>query len=645
MDQEKNAEQDVWHAELYRLLVENTKDYAILITDPEGNIIAVGGGAPEVLRYTEEELVGEPLARIYTHEDVGAGVPTEEMRAALSQGRASDERWQLRKDGSRVWCSGITTPLKDEHGHLRGFAKVVRDATEQHLAHLALRESEERLRVALDAARMGTWLWRVAEDRESLDPSLMRLMGAEPDRLIRTLEDFFQLVHPEDQARVRAAFDSALRVGTELTVEFRVIWPDGSVHWLRDQGKVFRDGLGAPVSMTGACVDITERKQLEDALQERALQLAEADRRKDEFLAMLGHELRNPLAPIRSLMEVLRRKGFDAERVEKAFSIIDRQIEHLVRLVDDLLDVSRITRGKIELHKERVDLATIVNQAVETVRHLVEARGMELMISLPMKLLWLEVDATRITQVVTNLLHNAIKFTEPGGRIWLMAERKEEGLELRVKDTGQGIAPDLLPRVFDVFTQGDRSADRSQGGLGLGLTLVRRLIEMHGGTVRALSDGPGNGSEFIVQLPASTLAAGDGGAQEGAAELPQARSHHLRARRILVVDDNPDVAESVRMLLEAMGYSVFVARNGPAALEAAPGFRPDVVLLDIGLPGMDGYEVARRLRRQAGLERALLVALTGYGQEEDRRRSRAAGFDHHLVKPVSRATLQALIPA
>ncbi|WP_437605171.1 ATP-binding protein [Sorangium sp. So ce834] len=645
MDQEQRARQDMWQRELYRLLVENTKDYAILIADPAGDVIAWGGGATEVLGFTEEEILGKSLELIYTPEDVRAGVLADEMRTALAQGRASDDRWHLRKSGSRVWCSGIMTPLRDEANNLRGFAKVVRDRTERHLADLALRESEQRLRVALDAAKMGTWLWNIAEDRETLDRSLERLMGAAPDTDVRTLEDFIQLIHTDDQAAVRSAFQAALREGTELTVEFRVVEPDRSVRWLRDQGTILRDARGSPVAMTGACVDITERKLLEEALQHRAEQLAEADRHKDEFLAMLGHELRNPLAPVRSLLEVMRQKPCDAERLEKAYAIIDRQVEHLVRLVDDLLDVSRITRGMIQLHKEKAELAAIVGQAVEAVRPLVEERDLELMISLPMKAVHLEVDATRMTQVITNLLHNAAKYTEPGGRIWVTGERTGDGLEIRIKDTGQGIPPRLLPKLFDLFTQGDCGPDRSQGGLGIGLTLVRRLVEMHGGSVRAVSDGPGKGSELIVRLPAQTLVADAGGAGTPSAALPQARPAPASSRRILVVEDNPDVAESLVMLLQALGHEVAMARSGPEALAAAPAFLPDVVLLDIGLPGMDGYEVARQLRRRPELERALLVALSGYGQEEDRRRSRAAGFDHHLVKPVSRAVLQPLIAA
>ncbi|AUX44509.1 hypothetical protein SOCE26_059730 [Sorangium cellulosum] len=643
MERDKRAQHEGLQGELYRLLMENSSDYAIFIIDPAGFIIAWSGGATNVLGYAEEEILGKSLDTLYLPEDIQGGVMAREMMAALEEGRASNERWHVRRDGTRIWCSGVITPLKDEHGNLRGFAKVVRDYTDRHMAELSLRESEERLRVALDAAKMGTWLWQVVPDRQRLDPSLRRLMGVEDDRILHTVADFIALIHPEDQAAVRQVFDAAVAEGTDLTVEFRVIWPDGSVHWLRDQGKIFRDASGAAKAMTGACVDITERKLLEEELQRRAEQLAEADRRKDEFLAMLGHELRNPLAPVRSIMEVLRQKMPGDRQLEKAFSIIDRQIEHLVRLVDDLLDVSRITRSKIHLHKEVVDLSTLVGQAVDSVRALVDARDHELMISLPMKPVHLEVDATRMTQVINNLLHNAIKYTDPGGRIWVTGERTRDGVELRVKDTGHGIAPELLPKVFDLFIQGDQAPDRSQGGLGIGLTLVRRLVEMHGGIAQALSDGPGKGSEFIVRLPASVLVTGGRAAAGPAAGPAREGAVPAVSRRVLVVDDNPDVAESLVMLLEALDYKVCKASDGAEALALASAFRPEIVLLDIGLPEMDGYEVARQLRRQPGLDGALLVALSGYGQEEDQRRSRAAGFDHHLVKPVGRAMLQSLI--
>jgi signal transduction histidine kinase/ActR/RegA family two-component response regulator len=364
----------------------------------------------------------------------------------------------------------------------------------------------------------------------------------------------------------------------------------------------------------------------------------EADRRKEEFLAMLAHELRNPLAPIRTAAQVLRRLGEDTPGIRQSQDIIERQVQHLARLVDDLLDVSRITRGKIELHKESIDLAAALTRAVETVRPMIEDRRHELTMDLPLEPIFLEGDLMRLAQVFANLLGNAAKFTENGGKIVIRATREGTRAVIKVTDTGIGIPADLLPRVFDLFTQGDRSLARSEGGLGIGLTLVRSLVEMHGGTVEAFSDGPGRGSEFIMYLPVLEVAALNDRTPE-----PVAGRLQPPHQRVLIVDDNADAAESMAMLLRALGHEVRTAPDGPAALERARAFQPDMVLLDIGLPRMDGYEVARRLRGEAGLCKVLLVALTGYGQDEDRRRTREAGFDHHLVKPIDWDDLEPLL--
>ncbi len=361
----------------------------------------------------------------------------------------------------------------------------------------------------------------------------------------------------------------------------------------------------------------------------------EADRRKNEFLAMLAHELRNPLAPIRNAVQILRLRGPMQPELQDVRDMIERQVQHLVRLVDDLLDVSRITRGKIQLQMEPVDVAAVVGRAVETSRPLLDARKHQLSVSLPTESLRVQADPVRLGQVLSNLLNNAAKYTEEGGRIWLSAEREGKEILLRVRDTGVGIPPHMLASVFDLFTQVDRSLDRSEGGLGIGLTLVRRLVELHAGSVQAFSAGPNQGSEFVVRLPALTAEPFPRMSSNGAG-MPSAESTQ---HRILVVDDNVDAADSLALLLHLAGHEVRVCHDGPAAVAAAQDFHPDIVLLDIGLPGMDGYEVARRLREQEALAEALLVALTGYGQEEDLRRSQEAGFDHHLVKPVEPATL------
>jgi PAS domain S-box-containing protein len=377
--------------------------------------------------------------------------------------------------------------------------------------------------------------------------------------------------------------------------------------------------------------DLTEHKQHQD--------LQNASRRKDEFLAMLAHELRNPLAPILNAVAILNHLGPADEKLTYGREVIERQAHHLARLVDDLLDVSRISLGKVKLQKERTELAAVVARAVETSRPVIDARGHRLRLSLPSKEMQLDADPTRLAQVISNLLTNAAKYTDEGGSIWLTTERVGGEIVIRIRDTGMGIAEDLLPRVFDLFTQGDRSLARSEGGLGIGLTLVRRLVELHGGTVEATSDGAGRGSEFIVRLPALAEEEHSG---DRHADRPNALPGQA-SRSILLVEDNRDGAESLALLLKLMGHQASIAYSGAEAIELARSLSPQAVLLDIGLPGMSGYEVALRLRRLPGYESVVMIAMTGYGQEEDKQRSRDAGIDHHLTKPLDLATLKGLL--
>jgi signal transduction histidine kinase len=374
----------------------------------------------------------------------------------------------------------------------------------------------------------------------------------------------------------------------------------------------------------------TALRESREQLRRRAEQLAEADRRKNEFLALLSHELRNPLAPIFNAVHLLRLPGAGEAALTWARDVIARQARHMARLIDDLLNVSRITQGKLELRVERVNLVAIAKMATDTTQPLMVERRHELTVSFPPEPVYLEADPDRLTQVLTNLLDNAAKYTEPGGHIWLTVEGGDTEVVVRVRDTGIGIRPIMLKRIFEPFAQLGRSeSSNSQWGLGLGLMLVRSLVEMHGGSVHAFSEGLGKGSEFVVRLPLvakrETKKPGPDGPLASAAGV---------ALRVLIVEDNHDTAESEAKVLELAGHEVYTAFEGITAVETARDHPPDVVLLDIGLPGMDGYEVARRLQQEPGLERALLVALTGFGQEEDRRRSSEAGFAHHLVKPV-----------
>jgi len=391
-----------------------------------------------------------------------------------------------------------------------------------------------------------------------------------------------------------------------------------------------RDARGRVVGASKVARDIGERKRAEALLRD-------ADRRKDEFLAILAHELRNPLAPIRNSLDILQLTNANDPATKRVRGVMERQVNHMVRLVDDLLEVSRITLGKIELRKERLDVAGVVRSAVESSRPLITAARHRLILRIPPEPLILEGDPVRLTQVIANLLNNAAKYTDEGGEISLTVERDAKDVTIAVRDTGTGIAASMLPHVFELFTQSERASGRAQGGLGIGLTLVKNLVELHGGCVEAHSEGPGKGSEFVVRLP--RLGDEQLVSITGPEQQPPAT---LAARRILVVDDNQDAAESLSMLLTMLGADVHVVHTGLDGLEAVAVYQPDVVLLDIGLPDIDGYEVARRIRQQHSAD-IRLIALTGWGQEEDRRRTRAAGFDHHLIKPADIRALEVLL--
>ena len=492
----------------FRLLVESVQDFAVFTIDLEGRVATWNAGAERLLGYKEAEIVGHDAARLFIPEDVAKGAHADELKTALAEGRASDDRWHMRKDGTYFFGNGVTTPLRDSRGAVRGYVKVMRDQT--------------------------------------------------------------------------------------------------------------------------------DKKRMDEELHNRAEALARADREKDEFLAVLAHELRNPLAPIFYALHILGREPEPSVR-QHAHGIVERQVHRLAHLIDDLLDVNRISKGKIGLRREPVTLRTIVENAVEITRPLIDTRGHQLTVSLPEEEVWLEADAHRLEQVVSNLLNNAAKFTDDGGRIEVSAERPDDYVLLRVKDNGAGMSPDLIERVFDLFAQGTRSLDRPQGGLGIGLTLARRLVELHGGTIEACSEGLGKGSEMVVRLPVLPRISAPKDLAQAPAVPPK------RPLRLLVVDDSDDTAEMMSELLTLEGHDVWTAHSGPVALEAAAAHRPDAIVLDIGLPGLDGYQVAQRLRQDPAMKGVVLIAASGYGQESDRQRAREAGFDYHLVKPVDPRQLQEIL--
>jgi PAS domain S-box-containing protein len=506
----------------------------------------------------------------------------------------------------------------------------------QHDAERAIIQNRSRLDYVARLSGVGFWYCPLPFRELFWDERVKAHFHMAPDERV-TMKEFYERIHPEDREPTRADIETAIRDHNVYDTVYRTVNPEnGEVKWIRALGGATYEADGTPTYFDGVTVDVSAQKRDQERLarvlvRERAQArlLEEQDRRKDEFLATLAHELRNPLAPIRTGLHILRKSG-TGEQAARMHEMMERQLQHLVRLVDDLLDISRITLGKVELKKERVDFRAVLGSALESTRPLIEAANHELAVRLPADPLPLDADPTRLAQVLANLLNNAAKYTPPGGRIQLAAEVDGSMLVVRVSDTGVGIPADMLTKVFDMFTQVGRSIDHSQGGLGIGLTLVRRLLEMHGGSVEAQSPGANAGSTFIVRLPLAERV-------EMPAE-PLTPAAAQRLRRILIVDDNHDAAESLSMLLSIEGHDTRVANDGEGALAAVPEFRPDTVFLDIGMPGMNGYETARHLRQAHG--RALrLIALTGWGSEEDRRRAREAGFDAHLVKPVDPAML------
>jgi PAS domain S-box-containing protein len=521
--------------------------------------------------------------------------------------------------------------------------RVAERTAEVVRANEVLHANQKRLRVALDAGRMGTWEMDERKRVTTFDEMQCALLGLRPGTTSLHEREFRRLVFRGDVHIVRLAMDQvrarAEEGGGSFEAEFRIVRPsDGAVRWLLARGSVTAEVDGRVKRTAGVSFDVTDRKEAEEALQE-------ADRRKNAFLATLAHELRNPLAPISNAAHFLQLRGPAEPDLRAARDVIARQTRQLSRLVDDLLDISRITQDRLELRKEHVTLEQVVHSAVETSRPLIDLEGHDLMLELPTEPIVLDADLTRLAQVISNLLNNAARYTERGGRISLVAKQDPSGVMIRVSDTGIGIPEDVLPRVFDMFVQGTSGRSRATGGLGIGLALARRLVELHGGTIAAHSAGPGMGSEFSIQLPvaAESGTAGAAHGKDGDA-TPQA------ALRVLVVDDNKDAADSLAALLRMMGNDVRVTHDGLEAVAAAAAYEPDVALLDVGLPSLNGYEVAQRIRARcaaadchAPQRRPVLIALTGFGQDSDRRDSFNAGFDHHLTKPADLDALMKLL--
>jgi PAS domain S-box-containing protein len=608
----------------FQLLVEAVVDYGIFILDPDGVVVSWNIGAEKVQGYSSREIIGRHFSVFYPPESVATGWPEEELRRAIRFGRLEDEGWRLHKDGRRFWANVAITPIYDSSGTLTGFAKITRDLTERRAQDEALRASEERFRLLVEAVRDYA-IFMIDADGivRSWNAGAQAIKGYRPAEIIgRHFSTFYtpqdqQAGKPERELRTARAEGSVEDEGWRVR-------KDGTVFWAN---VVITAVYGADQKLLGFAKvtrDMTERRRLEE--------LERSSRRMNEFLAMLAHELRNPLAPIRNAVTVMQLETLPSPALRNCRDIIDRQLTHVTRLVDDLLDVGRMSTGKVKLRLEIIRLGEVVSRSVETARPLLEARHHHFDADLPEQPVYVNGDPTRLAQVLGNLLVNAAKYTPDGGRIVLKVEPMDGFINIYVSDNGRGIAAADLESIFELFRQGPNEIP-SDSGLGIGLTLARSLAELHGGTLEARSPGPGQGSTFVVRLPPA----------DRAPEDTRASTIETEGRRVMVVDDNRDSADSATAILRLLGNAVECVYSGQDALELAHGFRPNVILLDLAMPEMDGFETLRRLRAQPATAQIFAIAMTGFGSQEDRARTTAASFDAHLTKPVELDALVALL--
>ncbi len=602
-------------AALYRALFEHAAD-PVLLTRTDGTLLRANAAACDAFGLTEGELRREGWA--------GRCVDDDALRAFLAErertGSARGELKVRRADGT-VFTVEVTSAIISEEGGERYSYVVFREVTARRRAEDAVRESEQRFRLLSNAMPQIVCVLGPDGTPDYVNRSWTEFSGLDLEATARA--GWESVVHPDDVAAARACRLRVLKQLAPQDVELRYRAADGSYRWFISRLVPMVED-GRVVRLVGAGMEIEAHRRAEEALRE-------ADRRKDEFLSMLSHELRNPLAPIRNALYILDRADPASDQARRAKEIAKRQVGHLTRLVEDLLDITRVARGKVELRRTDLDLVALAARAAEDHRAVMQERGIELSLALAGDPLIVSGDETRLAQVLGNLLSNAAKFTPAGGRVTLSARAERGQALLEVRDTGPGIAHDLLASIFDPFTQAKQTLARSEGGLGLGLALVKGIVELHGGSVAARSEGAGLGARFVVTLPLvpARTAASSAGAEGRPSTAP---------RRVLVVDDDRDAAETLAELVSMLGHEALVAFDGPRAIVIARERAPDVVLCDIGLPGMSGFEVARQLRAAHG--RALrLVAVTAYAQPEEVARAEGAGFDAHLAKPMDPATL------
>ncbi|RSZ33486.1 PAS domain-containing hybrid sensor histidine kinase/response regulator [Variovorax beijingensis] len=609
----------------FRLMVDSVTDYAIIVLDPGGIVISWNEGARQLEGYDAPEVLGRHFSLFYPTELLEQNRPEQALETARRDGRLEEEGWRLRSDGTRFWASVVITRITGAGGEVRGFSLITRDRSENRRQDEMLRMSEERFRLLVEGVKdYAIFMLDPGGHIVSWNLGAQKNKGYEASEIIG--QHFSRFYPPEVAASgwPEQELRNALRDGRFEDEGWR-IRKDGSRFWASVVITALHDATGRHRGFAKVTRDLTERR--------RVTALEDEGRRVTNFLAMLGHELRNPLAPISNALELLKREKTESAAVVHTRDIIGRQLRQMTRLVDDLLDVGRITSGKIQLENKPVRLRDAIAEAIEAVRPLIEGKSQTLHLQAQDADPWIAGDSARVIQIVSNLVHNAAKFTGNGGNIHVSLSRTAADADISVRDDGPGIPPQDLQRIFDLFVQGEQNLARTQGGLGLGLSLVQQLTTLHGGRVSAFSTGrPGEGSEFVVQFPTT----------EAPVAMLEAQPRPVGEQRVLVVDDNVDAAETMAMLLEALGYKSSVVHGGLAAIEAVKAQDPDVVLLDIGLPDLSGHEVARRVRAEM-VNPPPLIAVTGYGQASDRDTSLEAGFRAHLTKPVDVDKLSALL--
>lgn len=616
---------------IFELLIETVRDYAVFVLDPQGNVATWNAGAHLLKGYQPEEIIGKHFSTFYTEGAKKMQWPQYELKMATLEGRFEDEGWRVRKDGSRFWANVIITAMRDEQGTLLGFSKITRDLTARRQSEEMLRQSEERFRLLVEGVvDYAVYMVDPSGVVTSWNSGAQRIQGYAREEILGKHISHFYAAEDVNTGLPWQELVHVKKLGHLETEGFR-IRQDGVRFMARVVMSSLYDSDGRLQGFAVVTQDLTTR--------EHAKALERTTQHITEFIAVLAHELRNPLAPIRHAAAVLHGAGGNSAVQQRMCQVIERQSSHLAKIVDDLIDINRITRGTLTLEREPANLVEVIRTAIESVSPAIDASGLSIESHPPQGSLYVNGDAGRLTQLVTNLLTNAVRFTPRGGRIEVSVDRTDGYLEVTVTDTGRGIASEDLLSIFGMFVQGKAAINRVGGGLGIGLALSRRIAELHGGTIEAHSAGVGRGSEFRLKLPALN-----------ALELPSSETLEPRhngnipvpPKRVLVVDDNQDAANTLNSLLQSLGHLTRVAFDGPSALQISDEFHPEVVLLDIGMPGMNGYDVARRLRTRTGAP-LKIVAITGWGAEEDRTLSRDAGFDRHLVKPVDETELRQVL--